>query len=70
MSGDGCSVRFRWCVQIVWQPTCAGRRLVRRPARQRVLSVGPAAPGKSVTLKHVIGLLRPDRGVCSSKGRT
>jgi phospholipid/cholesterol/gamma-HCH transport system ATP-binding protein len=32
------------------------------PARQTTAIIGPSGTGKSVLIKHVIGLLRPDRG--------
>jgi phospholipid/cholesterol/gamma-HCH transport system ATP-binding protein len=36
---------------------------LRIPARQTTAIIGPSGTGKSVLLKHVVGLLRPDEGV-------
>lgn len=32
------------------------------PAKQTTAIIGPSGTGKSVTLKHIVGLLRPDEG--------
>jgi phospholipid/cholesterol/gamma-HCH transport system ATP-binding protein len=32
------------------------------PPRQTTAIIGPSGTGKSVTLKHIVGLLRPDKG--------
>ena len=39
------------------------------PAGRAVCILGRSGTGKSVTLKHIVGLLQPDAGECWSKAR-
>ena len=45
--------------QVVRHAARPGRRLVRRAARLRLLILGRSGTGKSVTLRHIVGLITP-----------
>lgn len=64
-------------------PAIELRRVVKRFGRERVLDgvdlavpagaitvlLGPSGAGKTVTIKHILGLFRPDRGFVEVEGR-
>jgi phospholipid/cholesterol/gamma-HCH transport system ATP-binding protein len=51
------------------EPTLSGLNLVCQPDKIHVL-IGHSGSGKSVTLRHVLGLMQPDRGDVLVKGQS
>ena len=67
MAADGVAPAAR--IEELRGQACARRRVVRGARRPALVILGRSGTGKSVTLRHIVGLVRPDRGHVLVDGR-